>query len=52
MKNQPVLRETFKDPPILSFKGRSLHDILVGVNDNTNGPMGVVFALSILQGRI
>ena len=30
IKNQPVLRETFKDPPILSYsKGRSLKDILV-----------------------
>ena len=30
VKNQPVLREIFKDPPILSYKkGRSLKDILV-----------------------
>ena len=30
IKNQPVLREIFKDPPILSYgKGRSLKDILV-----------------------
>ena len=29
IKNQPVLRETFKDPPILSYsKGRLLKDIL------------------------
>ena len=29
-KNQPVLKEIFKDPPILSYrKGRSLKDILV-----------------------
>ena len=30
IENQPVLREIFKDPPILSYrKGRSLKDILV-----------------------
>ena len=30
IKNQPALREIFKDPPILSYrKGRSLKDILV-----------------------
>ena len=30
IKNQPVLREIFKDPPILSYrKGRTLKDILV-----------------------
>ena len=30
VKNQPALREIFKDPPILSYrKGRSLKDILV-----------------------
>ena len=30
IQNQPVLREIFKDPPILSYrKGRSLKDILV-----------------------
>ena len=28
--NQPVLREIFKDPPILSYrKGRSIKDILI-----------------------
>ena len=30
IKNQPMLREIFKDPPILSYKkGKSLKDILV-----------------------
>ena len=47
IKNQPVLREIFKDPPVLSYRnGRSLKDILFRAkhfNDNTNGPMGVVY---------
>ena len=30
IKNQPVLREIFKDPPILWYrKGRSLKDLLI-----------------------
>ena len=30
IENQPLLRETFKDPPIISYKrGKSLQDILV-----------------------
>ena len=30
IKNQPQLRETFKEPPIISYrKGKSLKDILV-----------------------
>ena len=53
-KHQPVLRETFKNPPIVSYsKGRSLKDILVRSKlrrstTTTYGPMGVVFGLSIL----
>ena len=52
-KHQPVLRETFKDPPIVSYsKARSLKDILVRAKlrrstTTTYGPMGVVFGLSI-----
>ena len=30
IENQPVLREIYKDPPLLSYrKGRSLEDVLV-----------------------
>jgi len=31
IQNQPLLREIYKDPPLLSYrKGRSLKNILVG----------------------
>ena len=30
IQNQPLLRETFKEPPLISYKkGKSLRDILV-----------------------
>ena len=53
IKNQPVLKQTFKDPPILSYsKGRPLkytrQSQTLKVNDNTIGPKGVVSGLSIL----
>ena len=42
IENQPVLREIFKDPPIVSYrKGRS-------VKDYKHRPMGVVIGLSFL----
>ena len=39
IENQPLLREIFKDPPIISYRrGKSLQDILVVVYMATLGP--------------
>ena len=50
IKNQPMLREIFNDPPILSYRrGRSLKNILVKeltlkVNDNTIKTTGILIS--------
>ena len=52
IQNQPLLREIYKDPPLLSYrKGRSLKNVIVRAKlwrSKFSYPIGVVFGLSFI----